>query len=172
MEKREFDFDEPIIFCSHNLDISNTKKLATELAKRLGANINIMQGFDNEIKETIKIPGATLTKNLHCPNPKIDSENGYVLEHGDEGCYIYADFLQYILPASVDYLKLIDDLENNPESNGDEDNSINELKKFGATEVYINNIEEVNLTDDDKKDWSNVLKVLTNAKSHYLYKVV
>jgi hypothetical protein len=36
MENRECDFDEPMIFCAHNLDISNTKKLATELAKRLG----------------------------------------------------------------------------------------------------------------------------------------
>jgi hypothetical protein len=172
MENREFDFDEPSIFCAHNLDISNTKKLATELAKRLGANINIIQSFDDETKETIKIPNATITKNLIGLNPKYDKFFKYVLEHGDEAHVIANDYLQYILPASVDYLKVIDDLKNNPETNGDEDNGINELKKFGATEVHINNIEEVNLTDEDKKDWSSVVKVLTNAKNHYCYKVV
>lgn len=172
MENREFDFDEPIIFCSHNLDISNTKKLAQELAKRLGANINIMQGFDDEIKETIKIPNAIITKNLIGLNPKYDKFYKYALEHGDEAHLIATEYLQYIFPVNVDYLKLIDDLRNNPETNGDEDNSINELKKFGATEVHINNLSEVNPTAEDKKDWSKLQKMLTNAKSHYLYKVV
>ena len=80
--------------------------------------------------------------------------------------------MQYILPASVDYLKLIDDLRNNPETNADEDNSINELKKFGATEVHINNLSEVKLATEDKQDWSKLQKMLSNAKSHYLYKIV
>jgi hypothetical protein len=172
MENREFDFDEPVIFCSHNLDISNTKKLAKELAKRLGANINIMQGFDDEIKEAIKIPNAIITKNLIGLNPKYDKFFKYALEHGDEAHVIATEYLQYILPASVDYLKLIDDLRNIPENNADEDNSINELKKFGASEVYINNSNEINLTDEDKKDWSTVLEVLTKAKNQYCYKVV
>lgn len=172
MEKREFDFDEPIIFCSHNIDIGNTKKLAKELAKRLGANINIMQGFDDEIKETIKIPNATSTKNLYCQNSKFDTHFKYVLVHGDEA-HLFADnYLQYELPYPVDYLKVIDYLKEYPDSNDDEPNSINELKKFGATEVHINNLSEVKLATEDKQDWSKLQKMLSNAKSHYLYKIV
>lgn len=171
MENREFDFDEPIIFCSHNFDISNRENFANELATRLGVNINITQGGD-EIIGTIKIPNATNTKNLYCQNSKFDTHFKYVLEHGDEA-HLFADnYLQYELPYPVDYLKVIDYLKEYPDSNDDEPNSINELKKFGATEVYINNMEEVKLTAEDKKDWSKLLKILTNAKSHYLYKVV
>lgn len=171
MENREFDFDEPIIFCLHNLDLSNIKNLATDLATRLGVNINITNEND-EIMDTIQTPGATITKNLQGRDPKIDTDYEYVLEHGDELYFFYPNFMEYLFPVSVDYLKLIDDLRNNPETNGDVDNSINELKKFGATEVHINGIDEVNPTGEDKKDWSKLLKMLTNAKSHYLYKIV
>jgi hypothetical protein len=172
MKKLKLDYDEPIIFCSHNLDLSNVKNLATDIATRLGVNVNITHGFDDEILDTIKIPGATITKNLQGREPKIDTDYEYVLEHGDELYFFYTNFMEYLFPVSIDYLKLIDDLENNPETNGDEDNSINELKKFGATEVHINSIEEVNPINDDKKDWSKLQNRLTNAKSHYLYKVV
>lgn len=167
MEKREFDFDEPIIFCSHNFDISNRKKFASELATRLGVNINIVK-LDGEESDTIKIPNATITRNLICLSPKYDKFFKYAIEHGDEAHLIANDYLQCVLPANVDYLKLIEALKEQTEDN----DRIDDLKKFGATEVHINNIQEVNLTDNDKKDWSNVLKVLTNAKSHYLYKVV
>jgi hypothetical protein len=171
MEKREFDFDEPIIFCSHNLELSNSKKLAKELSTRLGVNINILK-LGGEVTETIKIPNATSTKNLYRLSPKYDKFFKYALELGDEAHLIAHDYLQYVLPANVDYLKLIEALKDQTEDNDDGFDCIEDLKKFGATEVHINNIQEVNLTDNDKKDWSNVLKVLTNAKSHYLYKVV
>jgi hypothetical protein len=171
MEKREFDFDEPMILCSHNFDISNRKKFATELAARLGVNINIVK-LDGEESDTIKIPNATITRNLICLSPKYDKFYKYALELGDEAHLIANDYLKYVLPANVDYLKLIEALKDQTEDNDDGFDCIEDLKKFGATEVHINNIQEVNLTDNDKKDWSNVLKVLTNAKSHYLYKVV
>jgi hypothetical protein len=171
MEKREFDFDEPIIFCSHNLDLSNSKKLAKELATRLGVNINILI-LGAEVTETIKIPNATSTKNLYRLSPKYDKFFKYALELGDEAHLIANDYLEYILPASVDYLKVIEYLKDETESNDDEENSINELKKFGASEVHINNINEINLNDEDKKDWSTMVKVLTIAKNHYCYKVV
>ncbi|WP_281298854.1 hypothetical protein [Flavobacterium limnophilum] len=169
MENREFDFDEPIIFCAHNLDIGNPKKLATELAKRLGVNINILK-LGGEVMETITIPNATSTKNLNILNPKYDKFFKYALEYGDEAHVIANDYLQYFLPASVDYLKLIETLKQK-ESADEELDSFIELKKFGATEVYIANTEEVNLTDDDKQDWSNVFKVIGNLESHFLYKL-
>lgn len=171
MENREFDFDEPLIFCSHNLDLSSSKKLAKELSARLGVNINIVK-LDGEESNTIKIPNATITRNLICLSPKYDKFFKYALELGDEAHLIANDYLEYILPASVDYLKVIEYLKDETESNDDEENSINELKKFGASEVHINNINEINLNDEDKKDWSTILKVLTNAKNHYCYKVV
>jgi hypothetical protein len=171
MENREFDFDEPIICCSHNFDTSNRDNFANELATRLGVNINIME-LGGEVIDTIKIPNATITKNLNCLNPKYDKFFKYALEFGDEAHVIANDYLQYILPASVDYLKLIDFLKEQTESNDDDSYSFNELKKFGATEVYIGNMEEVNLTDEDKKDWSKVLKVLTKSNNHYCYKLV
>ena len=171
MEKREFDFDEPIIFCSHNLDLSNSKKLAKELAARLGVNINTLK-LGGEVTDTIKIPNAKSTKNLYRLSPKYDKFCKYVLEHGDEAHLIAKDYLQYVLPANVDYLKLIEALKDRKEGNDDGVDSIDDLKKFGATKVHINNIEEVNLTDNDKNDWSNVLKVLINTKTHYQYKVV
>jgi hypothetical protein len=171
MEKREFDFDEPIIFCSHNFDISNRENFANELATRLGVNINITQG-GNEIIGTIKTPNATSTKNLYCQSPKFDTDFKYVLEHGDEAHLFFSNYLQYELPYPVDYLKVIDYLKEYPDSNDDKPNSLNELKKFGASVVYINNSNEINLTDEDKKDWSTVLEVLTKAKNQYCYKIV
>lgn len=171
MENREFDFDEPMILCSHNFNISTRKKFATELATRLGVNINIVK-LDGEESDTIKIPNATITRNLICLSPKYDKFFKYALELGDEAHLIANDYLEYILPASVDYLKVIEYLKDDTESNDDDVNSINELKKFGASEVHINNINEINLNDEDKKDWSTILKVLTNAKNHYCYKVV
>jgi hypothetical protein len=172
MEKREFDFDEPIIFCSHNFDTSNRENFANELATRLGVNINITQGGD-EILGTIKIPNATSTKNLYCQSPKFDSAFKYVLEHGDEAHLFFSNYVQYNLPFLVDYEILIDVLKNRTGSNDEyEHRNINLLKKFGATEVHINNLSEVKLTTEDKQDWSKVLKVLTKAKNHYCYKLV
>lgn len=170
MQKREFDFDEPIIFCSHNLDLSSSKKLAKELAARLGVNINILK-LGGEVTDTIKIPNATSTKNLYKLSPKYDKFFKYALEFGDEAHLIANDYLQYVLPFNMDYLKLIEALKNQTEGNDDGFDSIEDLKKFGATEVHINNIEEVKLTDDDKKDWSNVFNVISNLENHFLYKL-
>lgn len=172
MENREFDFDEPIIFCSHNFDISNRENFANELATRLGVNINITQG-SGEIIGTIKTPNATSTKNLYCQSPKFDNDFKYVLEHGDEAHLFYSDYLQYDFPFIVDYEILVNELKNPTGDHDDyEHRSLNLLKNFGATEIHINNLSEVKLTTENKQDWSKLLKVLTNAKSHYLYKVV
>ena len=154
MENREFDLDDPIIFCSHNFDISNRKKFVTDLATRLGANINIMQGFDDEIMDTVKIPNATITKNLRYPNPKIETDYEYALVHGDEFHLFSDNYLKYNLPFIMDYEQVIDTLKIESESNGDDDEYIivDDLKKFGATEVHINKLKEVNLTDDEIKD--------------------
>lgn len=83
--------------------------------------------------------------------------------------------MQYVLPASVDNLKLIEALKEPPENSEDELDHFTELLKFDATEVHVNNIEEeeeeVHHTDDDKKDWSKVLNAITNLENHYLYKL-
>jgi hypothetical protein len=172
MEGREFDFDEPVIFCSHNFDICNRENFANELATRLGVNINITQGGGDEIIGTIKIPNATSTKNLYCQSSKFDPDLKYVLEHGDEAHLFYGDYLQYDFPFIVDYEILVDELKNPTGDNDDyEHRNLNLLKKFGATEVHISNMEEVKLSDEDKKEWSKVLKVIGNLKSHYLYKL-
>jgi hypothetical protein len=52
-----------------------------------------MKGFDNEIKDTIKIPNATITKNLIALNPKYYKFFKYALEHGDEAHLIADTYL-------------------------------------------------------------------------------
>lgn len=168
MDKREFDFDEPIIFCSHNFDISNRVDFATALANRLGVNINITEGSDNII-DTIRIPDATITKNLYFQNSKFKNDFKYVLEHGDEAHLFYDNYLQYYLPFILDYEILIKDLKYL--MNHREEivfHGIYDLKQFGADKVYIANQNQLKLTSDDKEDWLKVINVITNS-NHFIY---
>ena len=161
MEKREFDFDEPIICCLHNFDISNTITFATDLATRLGVNVNIMEANDNII-DTIKIPDATITKNLYYQNSKFENDYIFVLEHGDESHLFYNNHLIYNLPFVADFNEF-SDVNNIYES-------IYKLKKFGADKVYIGNSDELNLPSAIKFDWLKLSDAILNSK-HYILNI-
>ncbi len=161
MEKREFDFDEPIICCLHSFDISNTKALATDLATRLGVNINIMEAND-KIIDSINIPNATITKNLYCQNSKFANDYIFVLEHGDESHLFYNKHLIYNLPFIADFNDFAD-VESLYEG-------ITELKKFGADKVYIGNSNELNLPSEIKFDWLKLSDAILNSK-HYILNI-
>lgn len=161
MEKREFDFDEPIICCLHNFDISSTIALATDLATRLGVNINIREAND-KIINSIKFPNATITKNLYCQNFKFENDYIFVLEHGDESHLFYNNHLIYNLPF-VAVFNEFSDVNNIYES-------IYQLKKFGADKVYIGNSNELNLPSEIKFDWFKLSDAILNSK-HYILNI-
>ena len=161
MEKREFDFDEPIICCLHSFDISNTKGLATDLAARLGVNINITEAND-KIIDSINIQNATITKNLYCQNSKFENDYIFVLEHGDESHLFYNNYLIYNLPFVADFNEF-SDVNNIYES-------IYKLKKFGADKVYIGNSDELNLPSAIKFDWLKLSDAILNSK-HYILNI-
>lgn len=171
MVENEFDIDEPIIYCSHNFNLSDRMTFANELAKRLGVNINITDGAD-VILETIIIPNATVTKNLYCQKQNNNSDFKYVLEFGDEAHLFYDNYIQYMLPFIADYNGIIEELTSKEENdNNILINCISELKQFGTNEVHFNIYSEVNLSNEVKSDWLQVEKEITNLDNHYIFKL-
>ncbi len=170
MEEQKLSYREPIVLCSHSFDISDRKAFATELATLLGANINITEKGD-EIIDTIKIPGATITKNLYCQNETVESNFKYVLEHGDEAHMFYNNFIQYLFPFVIDYEVIIDDLIHSNERNSEDVfDCFFDMKKFGVKEVHFNVYNDVNLSNPEMKEWSQVEKMISNLENHFVYK--
>jgi hypothetical protein len=171
MVEKEFDIDEPIIYCSHNFNLSDRMTFANDLAKRLGININLTEGADVVI-DAIIIPNATVTKNLYCQKQNNSSDFKYVLEFGDEAHLFYDNYIQYMLPTIADYNGVIEELTSNEENDNNLFlNCIFELKQFGASEVHFNKYSEVNLSNEVKSDWVQVEKAITNLENHYTYKL-
>lgn len=171
MIEKEFDIEEPIIYCSHNFDISERMIFANDLANRLGVNINLTEGADVVI-DTIIIPNATVTKNLYCQKQNNNSDFKYVLEFGDEAHLFYDNYIQYMLPFIADYNGIIEELSSSEETNNNVlVNCISELKQFGAGEVHFNIYSEVNLSNEVKSDWLQVGKEITNLENHYIFKL-
>lgn len=158
MEKREFDYDEPIIFCKHNFEISNAKEFATELANRFGININFIDGA-NSITDCIIIPDATTTKNLYRQSSNFENDFSYVLEFGDEAHCFYKNHIHYHLP----FISNFSDFSN---TSGIYE-GISELKKFGADKVYIGNSNKLNISSEIKYDWDKLLNAILNS-NHYI----
>ena len=170
MEEKKLNYREPIVLCSHNFDISDRKAFASELAILLGANINIIERV-NEIIDTVKIPGATITKNLYCQNATIETDFRYVLEHGDEAHMFYNNFIQYVFPFEIDYDIIIDDLIHNDERNSEDVyDCFFDIKKFGVKEVHFNIYNDVDLSKPELNEWSQVEKMITNLENHFVYK--
>ena len=170
MVENEPEKREPIVLCSHNFDISDRNAFATELANVLGVNINITEKGD-EIIDTIKIPGATITKNLYCQNETIESNFKYVLEQGNEAHMFYDNFIQYLFPFEIDYDVIIDDLINNEERNSEDVfDCFFDIKKFGVKEVHFNIYDDVDLSNPELKEWSQVEKMISDLENHFVYK--
>jgi len=171
MIEKEFDIEEPIIYCSHNFNINDRETFANDLANRLGVNINITEGAD-VILDTIIIPNATVTKNLNCQNPKNNTDFKYVLEFGDEAHLFYDNYIQYMLPFIADYNGIIEELTSNEENDNNLFlNCISELKQFGAIEVHFNKYSDVNLSNEVKSDWLQVEKEISILENHFTYKL-
>lgn len=153
------DVAEPIIFCTHNLDISNANVLASQIASTLGVSITIYKINDEKVS-SIELPNAIEHKKLYIQNSKFENDFSYVLEHGDEAILFYKNHLQYELPFIANFYDIKD--------NENIYKGISDLKMFGADKVYVGNINELNLTIDVKHDWSKLLLAITNSNHHII----
>ena len=174
------DFNELIIACKHNLDVSSIKFLAFDIAKRL--NINIVYGYmkyNDKFEEEFIVQGNTVQitnepiRRLFPQNSNNKDVSYFVLELFEVALLISQEIITLEFPASPSYRSLLSEHNLNGLKNSAFGVYITELEKLGATEVYF--IEDYNFTksgisfqDESKYKWDEFIAIIKQHCNYFI----
>ncbi|HKO76602.1 MAG TPA: hypothetical protein VJU52_05260 [Flavobacterium sp.] len=132
------------IISKHNLDCSSLENLASDIAIRLGCNIEYGQ-YQNEnnshnfnVLGTVTINDSNIVTTLYDLRNDEDSTYDFVLELGEDAKVIYKDFIDFMPPWEEQFDRLASEFKKNGLANDSLYSGVfNELHKLGADTVYF-----------------------------------
>jgi hypothetical protein len=132
------------IISKHNLDCSTIENLASDIAIRLGYNIEYGQYQKEDGNHHFNVLGAVTVKEngivatlYDLRNDEISDYN-FVFEIGEVANVIYEEFIEFMPPWEEQYKTALNQFNNGGFSNDSFYAGIfNELQKLGADKVYF-----------------------------------
>ena len=167
MNTFEDTFQDPVIVCAHNLDVSDFEYFACQLANRLILNIE-MQNHKNSYLKTIYNTSAINKAQLIEKKSSVLPDMRYELVLNDVSLIFYDDFIEISISFDLDYYHLLQLYQKNELKTIFFFNTLfNQLKLLGIEKVHFGIFSEAANGEDFKYCWENIFQDLINNHNHF-----
>lgn len=167
MDTFEDTFQDPVIVCAHNLDVSDFEYFASQLANRLILNIE-MQNHKNSYLKTIYNSDSIDKVQLIEKKSSVLPVMRYELVLNEVSLIFYDDFIEICITFELDYYHLLPLYQKNELKTIFFFNTLfNQLKLLGIEEVHFGIFSEAANGEDFKYCWENIFQDLVNNHNHF-----
>lgn len=167
MDTFEDTFQDPVIVCAHNLNISNFDSFANQLANSLILNTE-MRNHKNSYLKTIYYKSVINKAQLIEKKSSVLPDMRYELVLKDVSLIFYDDFIEISISFDLDYFHLLQLYQKNELKKIILFNTLfNQLKLLGIEEVHFGIFAESANGEDFKYCWKNIFQDLSNSHNHF-----
>ena len=167
MDTFEDTFQDPVIVCTHNLNISDFDSFANQLVNGLTLNVE-MQNHKNSYLKTIYNSDAIYKVQLIEKKSSILPDMRYELVLNEVSLIFYDDFIEICISFELDYYHLLQLYQKNELKTIFFFNTLfNQLKLLGIEEVHFGIFSEAANGQDFKYCWGNIFQDLINNHNHF-----